>query len=327
MELDWNLFECEIRSAVVRIARQVVADHPKQSFYGLALEATASDGTDEPEALEVPVLALNSEEALARDKREETGEVRAFDAEVLREHRLREMTPGLDDDGPRQGAADAGEPEGAHLDGSGAGEAGLNGSAPHGPGDDDPSRGAGRRGDAVRGAAGGDDGGTAGGRGAGARPDPASEPGADPEADLDAELEAELDAELDGVAADIALQEAVDEDFDEGSGYYSRRWDPTDWHWCSMDLFDDGHAEAWNERLAGAVVELGWEEAARKYYRVLIDAVVAAREELARKRLPLVAFVSDSDHADELLRRCLTPEQLARHFPDLEPLELDAETV
>ncbi|GAA3702141.1 hypothetical protein GCM10022377_14740 [Zhihengliuella alba] len=350
MELDWNLFECEIRSAVVRIARQVVADHPKQAFYGLALEATAADGTDEPETLEVPVLALNSEEALARDKREETGELRAFDAEVLREHRLREVTLGVDD-GTLGGAAYGTETSGTEPNGAewndpernGAGRddydpavPGLNGSTPgdsaghgtpighavHGSGEADGLGGAHGSGEA-------DSPGGPAGRVSSAAGDGPSEGahGLDPDLDAEADLDAELNAELDGVAADIALQEAVDEDFDDGSGYYSRRWDPTDWHWCSMDLFDDAHAEAWNERLAAAVVELGWEAAARKYYRVLIDAVVAARDELARKRIPLVAFVADSDHADELLRRCLTPEQLERHFPDLEPLELDAETV
>ncbi|MBG6084049.1 DUF4303 domain-containing protein [Zhihengliuella flava] len=206
MELDWNLLECEIRSAAARIAGEVISDHPSQTFYGLALEVTATApdaaGASADEPLRLPVLALNSEEAFGRDLDDEARQVLAHDQAV----------------------------------------------------DDD--------------------------------------------ADF---------SELDEPQV--------------SDGFYSPRWDASSWHWCSMDLFDDDHAEAWNDRLNAAAAEHGWEDTVRRYYRCLIAAVIAVRKELDRHRVHLVAFVSDEEHAEKLLLRCLTHEQLSQHFPELLDLE------
>lgn len=210
MELDWNLLECEIRSAAVRIAREVISDHPSQTFYGLALEvtATAPDTADASpdEPLRLPVLALNSEEAFGRDVDDEARQVLALDQEV-----------------------------------------------------------------------------------------------------------------------DDAAQLSDLEDPDDAGGFYSSRWDASSWHWCSMDLFNEDHAEAWNERLNAAAAEHGWEATVRRYYRCLIAAVTAVRKELDKHRVHLVAFVADEEHAEKLLLRCLTHEQLEKYFPELLDLELETD--
>ncbi|GAB3651846.1 hypothetical protein GCM10027591_09160 [Zhihengliuella somnathii] len=210
MELDWNLLECEIRSAAVRIAREVISDHPSQTFYGLALEvtATAPDTADASpdEPLCLPVLALNSEEAFGRDLDDEARQVLAL------------------------------------------------------------------------------------------------EQGVDAAAQL----------------SDLEEPEAA------AGGFYSPRWDASTWHWCSMDLFSDDHAEAWNDRLNAAAAEHGWEPTVRRYYRCLIAAVTAVRKELDKHRAHLVAFVADEEHAEKLLLRCLTHEQLEKHFPELLDLEPEA---
>lgn len=277
MELDWNLLEREIRSAAVRIAREVVSEHPGQTFYGLALEvtATAPDAADATadEPLRLPVLGLNSEQALARDLSDEERQLRAYD---------QELAAGVDAVPDVTGPAVDGE-EAADDEAAAEGE-------------DDSDGGAEASADA---------------------PEENAPNGAEPLPEAAAEPDAE---EGDDVVLDV-----LDAPVEEGGGYYSRRWDASSWHWCSMDLFDEDHVEAWNERLNEAAAEHGWEDTVRQYYRTLIAAVVGVRQELDRKRLHLVAFVSDEDHAEKLLRKCLTEDQLQEHFPEL--ANLDAETV
>ncbi|MCO1338271.1 hypothetical protein BJH93_05080 [Kocuria polaris] len=269
MELDWNLLEREIRSAAVRIAREVVSEHPGQTFYGLALEvtATAPDAADvaADEPLRLPVLALNSEQALDRDLSDEERQLRAYD---------QELAAGVD-----------AEPVVADL------AADADGTA-----DDDDEL---------------DDAG-----------EPVDAEGADP---LGADELADAEGEPEALEDDDVVLDPLEAPVEEGGGFYSRRWDASSWHWCSMDLFDDDHVEAWNERLNQAAAEHGWENTVRQYYRTLIAAVIGVRQELDRKRLHLVAFVSDEDHAEKLLQKCLTEEQLQEHFPEL--MNLDAETV
>ncbi|WP_102158096.1 hypothetical protein [Zhihengliuella halotolerans] len=268
MELDWNLLEREIRSAAVRIAREVVSEHPGQTFYGLALEvtATAPDAADvaADEPLRLPVLALNSEQALDRDLSDEERQLRAYD---------QELAAGIDTDPVvADPVADADETT-----------------------DEDETDAAG---------------------------EPVDAEDTDP---LKVDELADAEDAREAVEDDDVVLDPLDAPVEEGGGFYSRRWDASSWHWCSMDLFDDDHVEAWNERLNQAASEHGWENTVRQYYRTLIAAVIGVRQELDRKRLHLVAFVSDEDHAEKLLQKCLTEEQLQEHFPEL--MNLDAETV
>ncbi|GHD09265.1 hypothetical protein [Zhihengliuella salsuginis] len=292
MELDWNLLEREIRSAAVRIAREVVSDHPGQTFYGLALEvtATAPDAADvaADEPLRLPVLGLNSEQALDRDLSDEERQLKAYDQEL---------------------AADAedGALPGLPEDEGGDGE------------DDDDSDGADNADDVVDTAI--DDMGDEDSDTSGELVDEA----ADLRSDGTRPAGSEASGETGILAGDEVVLEALDAPVEEGGGFYSRRWDASSWHWCSMDLFDEDHVEAWNERLNEAAAEHGWEDTVKQYYRTLIAAVIGVRQELDRKRLHLVAFVSDEDHAEKLLQKCLTEEQLQEHFPDL--VEFDAEAV
>lgn len=113
------------------------------------------------------------------------------------------------------------------------------------------------------------------------------------------------DDDLDGV-------EPVEESF------YSTKWNPPEWHWCSMDLFDDSATELWGEALTQVAKTHGWEPTIRRYYELLFRVTESLGRELAVGRnAELIAYVSDEDHADKILRRCLTPEQLQRHFPEL----------
>lgn len=100
--------------------------------------------------------------------------------------------------------------------------------------------------------------------------------------------------------------------------FYSTRWNPPEWHWCSMELFDESAANLWSAALTQVAEKHGWEPTIRRYYEMLCSVTESLGRELATgKHAELIAYVSDEDHADKILRRCLTPEQLQRHFPEL----------
>ncbi|MEE1619842.1 DUF4303 domain-containing protein [Zafaria sp. J156] len=128
------------------------------------------------------------------------------------------------------------------------------------------------------------------------------------------------------LARDLALAEAdqapvdVSEDDVEPAeeSFYSRRWNPPDWHWCSMELFDESATELWSQALTNVALHHGWEPTIRRYYEMLLSVTASLGPELATGRnSELVCYLSDEDHADKILRRCLSDEQLRRHFPEL----------
>jgi len=109
-----------------------------------------------------------------------------------------------------------------------------------------------------------------------------------------------------------------DADEDDGDGFYSRRWDPTEWHWSAVPLVDDAAAGVWERAFAAEVQAEGWEATAQRYYELMIRVIKDLRQELvATKGVELVCFVADDDHAERLLKASLTPHQLAQHFPEL----------
>lgn len=100
--------------------------------------------------------------------------------------------------------------------------------------------------------------------------------------------------------------------------FYSTKWNPPEWHWCSMELFDESAADLWSTALTQVAQKHGWEATIRRYYEMLFSITESLGRELATGRnSELIAYVSDEDHADKILRRCLTPAQLQRHFPEL----------
>jgi hypothetical protein len=128
---------------------------------------------------------------------------------------------------------------------------------------------------------------------------------------------ADEDEELEPIA------EEPDVPSDDGAvGFYSRRWDPSDWHWNAVDLVEDAAAGVWAANFAAEVEASGWQPTAYHFYEVMVSVMRQVREDLARETgKELVCFVADDDHAERLLRACLTSQQLAEHFPELiEPL-------
>lgn len=241
MGVDWAALEEAIRRSALRQARDVIEHHPDHVFYAVALDGVSTEPSGR---VELPVLALNSEQALTRDR----GPVE--EADLV-----------------------AGEPEEVQEDGDGPDPLNLGADSDDGPSDDDD--------DDVD--------------------DPDSED--DDGFDIDSELD-RLEREGEATEADAS--------------YYSARWNPPDWHWCSMELFDESAAELWSQALTRVAESSGWEPTIRRFYEVLLSVTTSLRHELAQGRNEdIVVYVSDDDHADALLRRCLTPEQLSRHFPDL----------
>ncbi|MGO1318951.1 MAG: hypothetical protein ACTII7_09295 [Galactobacter sp.] len=232
MGLDWTALEEGLRRTAYRQASVVIGAHPDHHFYGVALHGVP---TDELEPLVLPVLALNSEEALLRDLTEDDAPIPA--EEVEPEERFSEDAP----------------------------VAPLDGSDPVDPDEDED----------------------------------------DEEDDLD------------------AVAEEPDVPSDDGAvGFYSRRWDPVDWHWNALDLVDEAAAGVWERAFAAEVEAAGWEPTAYHFYQVMVAVMRQVREDLTRETgKDLVCFVADDDHAERLLRACLTSRQLAEHFPELiEPL-------
>ena len=66
MGVDWTALEEAIRKSALRQAKEIIDNHPGHVFYAVALDGVST----EPAArMELPVLALNSEQALRRDLR------------------------------------------------------------------------------------------------------------------------------------------------------------------------------------------------------------------------------------------------------------------
>jgi len=191
MGLDWKALENAMRASVLRHAREVIEDHSEHTFYAMALHGVPTEPAD---TIEMPVLAMNSEEAYGRDHREEEA-IAAFE------------DPKIDD--------------------------------------------------------------------------------------LDTEIE-------------------------DNGGYYSDRWDCSQWHWCAMELTGEEAAAIWQRGLSEMIKKNGWEATIRTYYAVMVSVIKDVVPELATGRNEhLIGFVADDDHAETLLRRCLSEEQLERHFPEL----------
>ncbi|GAB3620713.1 hypothetical protein GCM10027417_19740 [Glutamicibacter endophyticus] len=236
MGVDWTALEEALRVSALRHAAEVIREHPDQDFYAIALYGVSTD-PDTPVAM--PLLALNSLQALERDRRTE-----------LREQ-LVERGEDLDDEPAYEERPDAfDEP----IDDVEAADA----------------------------------------------EDPDYEADAE---DLDEVLNA-LEAELEG---------------DDQESFYSDKWEPSDWHWSSIDLCEDVAAQVWSEAIMKLAELEGWETTIRRYYSSLVNVAISLREELTVKVKPdLVTYVADDDHAQRLLELCLTPAQLAEHFPQLE---------
>lgn len=240
MGLDWTALEQGLHRAAAQKAAQIIHDHAGQHFYGLALHGVP---TQEDGVLVLPVLALNSEEALARDLADEDG------------------GPSVADEDDAVGEEEGGDWVEPPLDGS------------------DPPE----------------------------RDDDTEDPQADGET-----------AEADGDAAD-GEEPDVDVDTDDTTGgFYSRRWDPTDWHWNAVDLVEEAAASVWERAFSTEVERNGWEATALRYYELMVRVTRRLRDELgAEQGGAMVCFVADDDHAERLLRACLTEQQLGAHFPEL----------
>ncbi|MFF5793374.1 hypothetical protein ACFY5D_15120 [Paeniglutamicibacter sp. NPDC012692] len=236
MGVDWTALEEAIRVSALRQAEEIIDRHPNEVFYAVALDGVSADETDH---LDLPVLALNSLQALARKQKEEE------DEEVV-----------VEDDF-----------------------------------DDDEDEGFEERPDAE------DDG-----------------SGREYEDDEDEDEDDEEDEEdLDDVLKELEAMNSVEE-----QGFYSSKWNPPDWFWCSIELFDDSATELWSQALTSVAKHHGWEETNRLYYEMLIRVTDSLRQALAVGRnADMVVYLSDEEHADRILRRCLTQDQLAKHFPEL----------
>lgn len=232
MGLDWTALEQGISRVALQKAAAIIAEHPGQSFYGLALHGVP---TEEDGVLVLPVLALNSHEALARDLSDADDE----------------------DEGPDEPDWDVAADDYVPMP--------LDGSDPPERLDDE-----------------GDD----------------DDPDDEDESD---------DAE------------DTDEDVDDSSGgFYSRRWDPAEWHWNAVELVDDAAAGVWERAFAAEVAANGWAPTAQRYYELMVRVVKDLRQGLlAGSGKEVVCFVADNDHAERLLRASLTAGQLRAHFPEL----------
>ncbi|MGP9527159.1 MULTISPECIES: hypothetical protein [Micrococcaceae] len=255
MGVDWAALEEAIRVTALRHAAEVITGHPDQDFYAIALHGVS---TEESESIAMPLLALNSVQALERDRvtasREELVE-RGEDADEPADYEDREdAEPGsstesedvtIDDDSIV--ISDADEQETDEEDSS------LN----------------------------------------------------DDEEDLDQVL--------------ASLEEGLDAD--DSESFYSDKWEPSDWHWSAIDLCEDPAATLWSDAMTDLAAHEGWEVTIKRYYRTLVAVAQSLREEL-QQRTPadLVCYVADEDHAEKLLRLCLTDKQLSKYFPQLAQL-------
>ncbi|MGX1592589.1 hypothetical protein ACWICO_15860 [Glutamicibacter sp. NPDC055491] len=225
----------------LRHAAEVIAGHPDQDFYAIALHGVS---TEESESIAMPLLALNSVQALERDRLTESREQLVERGEDADEPADYEDRPDADGDGSL-------EPETVTLE------------------------------------------------------------------DDSLLITDSDDEDLDDVLASL---EADLEESDEES-FYSDKWEPSDWHWSSIDLCEDPAATLWSEAMTGLAVRDGWEPTIKRYYHTLVAVARSLREELGdRTKADLVAYVADEEHAEKLLQLCLTDKQLSSYFPQLSSL-------
>ena len=246
MGVDWTALEEALRVSALRHAAEIIEQHPKHDFYAIALHGVSSEESD---SIDMPMLALNSLQALERDRLTETRELMVLRGEDVDEAEHYEDRADADDFSGVQDPAEEG------ADGH----------------DEDET---------------------------------------DPE-DLDQVLQA-LEADL----------EADDDD-----GFYSDKWEPSDWHWSSIGLIEEVAADIWSEALTTLAARDGWSQTIRTYYHTMVKVALGLRDELnERTKVDLVTYVADEDHAEKLLKLCLTPQQLAEHFPDIAKDESLSET-
>ncbi len=215
-------------------------------FYAVALDGVSADETDH---IDLPVLALNSEQALTRSLAGDDEENDEEDFDDEDEEEYFEERADADDDGSDRD---------------------LNRDDNNSNSDDDDDEGEATDED-------------------------------DDDEDIDAVLK-EFDALASGAE----------------QGYYSSKWNPADWQWSPIELFDESATELWSQALTNVAKDHGWEKTNRLYYEMLIRVTESLRNTLAKGRnKDMVVYLSDDDHGDALLRRCLTEAQLAKHFPEL----------
>lgn len=254
MGVDWTALEEAIRVTALRHAAEVIAGHPDQDFYAIALHGVS---TEESETIAMPLLALNSVQALERDRLTESREQLVERGEDTDEPADYEDRPDAEGDGSLG-------PETVTLE-----EDSLLISDSE---DEDD----------------------------------------EPEDDEDSDGE-DLDDVLASLEADL--------EEDDAESFYSDKWEPSDWHWSSIDLCEDPAATLWSDAMTGLAAREGWEPTIKRYYHTLVAVARSLREELnERTKVDLVAYVADEEHAEKLLQLCLTDKQLSTYFPQLSPL-------
>ncbi|MET0978995.1 MAG: hypothetical protein ABWX63_09275 [Paeniglutamicibacter terrestris] len=232
--------------SALRQAEEIINHHPDEVFYAIALDGVSADETDH---IDLPVLALNSEQALTRA-------LSGDDVEIVEED--------FDDENDEEGFEERAD------------------------GDDNGS-------------------------------------------DRDTHLhDNDVIRDDDDDEDDVAIDDDDDEDIDEvlkefdaltsdaEQGYFSSKWNPADWQWSPIELFDESATSLWNQALTSVAKDHGWEKTNQLYYEMLIRITESLRSALAKGRnADIVVYLSDEEHGDALLRRCLTDTQLAKHFPEL----------
>lgn len=238
MGVDWTALEEALRVSALRHAAEIIEQHPNHDFYAIALHGVS---TEESEDISMPLLALNSLQALERDRMTETRELLVVRGEDLDEDEGYEDRPDVDE----YSRGDEGLPEDFE----------------------------------------------------------------DGEEDQDQDPE-DLDEVIQALEADLGA--------DDNESFYSDKWEPSDWHWSSIELIEDVAADIWREALTALAAKEGWSETVRSYYRTMVRVAIGLRDALnERTKVDLVTYVADDDHAETLLKLCLTPQQLAEHFPDI----------
>lgn len=239
--------------SALRQAEEIIHRHPDEVFYAIALDGVTADETDH---IDLPVLALNSEEALTRAFGDDEDEALEEDFDDEDEEEDFEERPDADDDGSDRDV---------HLH------------------DND-------------------------------RTDDSD----DDDDDEDDDDDVATDEDDDGEDIDAVLKEFDALTSDAEQGYYSSKWNPADWQWSPIELFDESATALWSQALSNVARDHGWEKTNRLYYEMLIRITESLRTALATGRnADVVVFLSDEEHGDALLRRCLTEAQLAKHFPEL----------
>ena len=120
---------------------------------------------------------------------------------------------------------------------------------------------------------------------------------------------------------DAVLSELEQELEEDSESFYSDKWEPSEWHWSSIELCEDPAAQIWSDAMTSLAAREGWEPTIKRYYRTMVNVARAVREQLnSATSADLVVYVADEEHAERLLRLCLSEKQLAEHFPQLEAL-------